>query len=230
MPGWAPFADWMAFRHLDGGPGLESAFTIAYKITDDNGELWSGRFTRFKDKSMEAFAGGASVMRAGVPQLMNALGIDPAQTVFVPALASGETQAKEKGQIPVLARVCAGVVGARFELNALTKQAHNPIHGIFNAADREAELDKAAYAAKKLDTRTVFVFDDFITRGSTQSRIAQAIQATNPRAQVYGVALAKTDRRSWLPNISNDHVPKKWDEHWQRGEERYRTRKAGEKG
>jgi hypothetical protein len=44
------------------------------------------------------------MMRQGMPTLLATLGIDPAKTVFMPALASGETQAKADGQIPVLAR------------------------------------------------------------------------------------------------------------------------------
>jgi predicted amidophosphoribosyltransferase len=128
----------------------------------------------------------------------------------------------------VLTRRCAEDVGVGFELNAVSKQPHKPIHDIYTAADREAELDKAAYAATKLSARTIFIFDDLITRGSTQSRVANAIQATNPGVQVYGVALAKTDRRSFWPNLSNDSVAKKWDELWQQGEQRYRERKAGE--
>lgn len=229
MPGWTPFVDWMAFHHLDGGGGLETAFTIAYKITDDGGELWSNRFNRFKAKNMEAFAGGLKMMRTGIPSLLAALHIDPAKAIFVPALASGETSASEKGQLPVLARLCAEAAGAGFELNALSKQVHKPVHGIFNAADRDAELDKAAYTATKLNARDIFVFDDFITRGSTQSRIAQAIKATTPNARVYGIALAKTERRSYWGNLSNEHVPKKWDDLWLKGEQRYRERKAGGK-
>jgi len=38
MPGWTPFADWMAFSHLDDGAGLTRTLTLAYKITDDSGE------------------------------------------------------------------------------------------------------------------------------------------------------------------------------------------------
>ncbi|MGB9471789.1 MAG: hypothetical protein WBQ59_20760 [Candidatus Acidiferrum sp.] len=111
----------------------------------------------------------------------------------------------------------------------MTKQAHKPIHNIYNASDREAELDQAAYAAGKLPVDTVFVFDDFITRGSTQTRIARAFKAANPQARVYGVALAKTDRRAWNPNLSNDHVSKKWEERWLNGEKAYRDSQTKEK-
>jgi Taurine catabolism dioxygenase TauD, TfdA family len=150
----------MHFRYLDGGPGLEGAFTIGYRITDDAGELWTSRFNRFKAKNMEAFAGGLKMMREGMPGLVTALGIDPDKTVFVAALGSGETQARSDGQIPVLTRGCAEAVGAKFELNALSKQVHKPIHEIFNAAEREAELEKAAYTAGKLPADNVFIFDD----------------------------------------------------------------------
>jgi hypothetical protein len=223
MAGWTPLGDWMHFRHLDGGGAdLDGAFTIGYRITDDGSETWTGRFNRFKAKNADAFSGGLEMVRAGMPGLVTSLGIRPANAVFVPALSSGETKAAPHGQMSVLAGTCAGAAGARFEPNALSKQAHKPIHNIFNASDREAELDKAAYTAANLPVNNVFVFDDFITRGSTQARIAQAIKAANPQARVYGVALAKTDRRAWLPNLSNDHVSKTWDDRWLRGEQVYR--------
>lgn len=227
MPGWTPLADWMAFDHLDGGVGIEKAFTIAYKITDNDGELWSNRFERFKAKNKEAFAGGLRMMRAGISPLLATLNIDPTEVMFVPALSSGETEARADGQMPVVARRCAEAAGASFELNALSKQKHNPIHGIFNAAGRDAELDKAAYVAGKIDRKVVFVVDDFITRGSTLVRIAQAFQASNPGTRVYGVALGKTERQSYWAGLSNNHVIKKWDELWQKGEQKYRERNAG---
>jgi phosphoribosylpyrophosphate synthetase len=229
VPGWTPFVDWMSFPHLDGGGGFERAFTIAYKMTDEGGELWSTRFERFKSKNKEASVGGLYMMRTGIPPLLAALKLDPKQVVFVPALSSGETQASENGQMSVVARRCAEAAGAKFAQNALSKHVHNPIHGIFNAPGRDAELDKAAYVASKIHGKVVFVVDDFITRGSTLSRIAQAIQAANPDMPVYGVALGKTERKSFWPGLSNDHVDKKWDALWQKGEQLYREKSAGEK-
>jgi hypoxanthine-guanine phosphoribosyltransferase len=108
----------------------------------------------------------------------------------------------------------------------LSKQAHKPIHGIFNAAERDAELDKAAYVASKLKAKNVFVVDDLVTRGSTLSRIATAIKASNAGVNVYGVALGKTDRRSFWGNLDNNHVAKAWDDRWQQGEKAYQDHKA----
>jgi orotate phosphoribosyltransferase len=57
------------------------------------------------------------------------------------------------------------------------------------------------YAASKVKEKNVFVIDDLITRGSTLSRIAAAIKAANLGTKVYGIALAKTDRRSFWDAI-----------------------------
>ncbi len=110
--------------------------------------------------------------------------------------------------------------------DAITKQAHRPIHGIYNAADRQAVLDEAEYEGANIDADSILVFDDFITRGDTLSHIAQAILGSNPDATVYGVALGKTERHSWDPNVSNAHVPQEWDTLWERGEQRYQERKG----
>jgi hypothetical protein len=67
---------------------------------------------------------------------------------------------------------------------------------------------------------------DLVTRGSTLSRIATAIKAANPGANVYGVALGKTDRRSFWGHLDNNHVAKAWDDRWQHGEQAYKDHKA----
>ena len=72
------------------------------------------------------------------------------------------------------------------------------------------------------------IIDDFITRGYTLSHMAQAIQDTNPEISVYGIALAKTDRREYHrklygKELSNNHIPPKWETLWNQGEEQYRS-------
>src|SRR5258708_39566884 len=179
MPGRTACGNWMHYNHLDGGNDLDGAYVIGYRITDDDGtDQWTTRFNRFKAKHGAAFAGGAAAINGSMLALLGALRVKPAAAVFVPALGSGETQAAANGQIATLSQQAANTSGAQFSLGALSKQVHKPIHGIFNAGDREAELDKAAYVSGKLPTKTVFVFDDLITRGSTLTRIARAIKAT----------------------------------------------------
>jgi hypothetical protein len=210
----------MHFRHLDGGADLDGAYTMGYRITDDGADPWTAKFNRFKSKDAKAFEGGAHALSGGMPALMKSLGVDPGDAVVVPALGSAETKAAADGQLAKLAGRIGKTTGSAVEVDALSKQAHNPIHGIFDAGAREAELDKAAYVSSKLKTKAknVFVVDDMITRGSTLSRIAAAITAANPCVKVYGVALAKTERRSYWGNLDNNHVAKAWDDRWQQGE------------
>ena len=231
MPGWEEFRGWMAFAYLDANDGLTRSFTIAYKMTDDDAEHWTARFNRFKVKrDRSALVGGVMMMEAAVPRLVKGLGLDVSRTTFVPALSSSETIASEKGHLPILARCCAEATGADFVHDAITKQAHQPIHGIYTAADRRAVLDKAEYKAGDIDADSILVFDDFITRGDTLSHIAEAILESSPGATVYGVALGKAERRAYHRRygieISNDHVPQRWDTLWEQGERRYQKRKG----
>jgi hypothetical protein len=91
MPHWDPFHGWMAFRYLDVNAGLTRSFTIGYRLTDDGGDQWTTRFNRFKAKKRVAIHGGLNMVTTAVPILVKRLGLDPAQTVFVPALSSSET-------------------------------------------------------------------------------------------------------------------------------------------
>ncbi len=73
--------------------------------------------------------------------------------------------------------------------------------------------------SESVATSSVFVVDDFITRGSTLCAIASAIKQKNSGVTVYGLALAKNDRQSFLMDYgheyyTNDHIPSEWDEIW----------------
>ena len=224
MPGWNACGKWMHHSHLDGGNDLDGAYTIGYRITDDGADAWTARFNRFKAKDAAAVAGGVTAIGGSMGELLDALGVTAAGATFVPALGSGETRAAPNGPMAILAREAAKATGAQFNHSALSKKVHQPIHGIFDAGAREAELDKAEYVSGKLPGKTVFAFDDLITRGSTLNRIARAIKAANPDAKVYGVALAKTERRAYWGSLTNDHVAKAWSDAWLRGEMRFGKR------
>lgn len=221
MAYWVPRAGWMDFQLDDMAAELSGAYTIAWKITDDDGsEKWSSRFAALKQKQKPPTYGALALLKGALPGLFSTIGLDPSEAVFIPALSSSETIANEKGQLAYLARNCANAMGAGFVCEAVTKQVHNPIHGIYNLDGRRAELAKANYQASPIKTKSIVIFDDFITAGSTLSRIAQAVRESTPKAKVYGVALGKAERRRWMPDISNDHVLAKWDNLWAEGEKR----------
>ena len=223
MPHWNPFHGWMAFDDLDEDVGLTQAFTIGYRFTDDRGDEWTRRFNGFKAKQRGALRGGAVLMGSAVPGLLGGLGFDAARTAFVPALSSGETVASEDGVLCRLTRYCAQVAQARFVGDAITKKEHERLHKFFNADRRREILDDADFRSGRIEADNILVFDDFITRGNTLSHIAQALLASNQRVRIYGVALAKTERLSYHRErfgreLSNDHVPQRWERTWREGE------------
>ncbi len=222
---WAPIAGWMGFPYLSQSAGITHSFALGYRLTDNGQEPWTQRFNRFKANQIGALYGGARLLYAAVPRLIQTMGTDIRDCVFVPALSSSETVAAEKRAIPIIAKETARLVGARFELGALSKNPHGRIHNLYSAESRNAELDKAQYKSTNLGARQVFVFDDFITRGDTLSRIALAIHAANPQVNVYGIALAKTERIDFCPNPTNDQMSAEWNTIWEGGEQETKAAK-----
>lgn len=216
---WTATADWMRFGQLSQMAGVSAAYTLGYKLTDKTDEPWTSRFVRFKSGDVEALYGASRLMYTAVPDLFAALRLKPAETVFIPALSSGETKANPERAIPFIAKGCATSLGVRFRIDALSKNVHKKIHSFYSVAERNAELDKAKYESKQLDALHVLVFDDFITRGDTLSRIALAVLAKNPKTTVYGVALAKNERVAYCPNPTNDQIAGRWNLAWRRGEQ-----------
>lgn len=85
MAYWQPFEEWIDFRYLDGGSAaLQQCYTIAYRITDEPDE-WSLRFNAFKRKEEDAIRRAARLAQYAVPPLLQKLGIDRSDALFVPA-------------------------------------------------------------------------------------------------------------------------------------------------
>ncbi|MGM4983239.1 hypothetical protein [Rhizobium sp. 11_C7_N12_5] len=217
-------AGWMGFPYLSVSNGLTYSYAIAYRLKDKTSENWTARFIQFKNKSNKAEWGGATVFYEAVPALIKQLGLNPKRTAFIPALSSGEVKADPDRSMSWIARVSAEMCGAQYTDTALSKNVHEKIHGIYSAEGRTAELDKANYQSTKIDADHIFVFDDFITRGDTLSRIALAVLAANPKCKVYGIALAKAESVGFCPNPDNDQVPTRWDDLWKQGEQEHEAK------
>ena len=231
MTDWNPFKGWMELTNLRVHEGLTSCFTIGYRFTDHASEKWTARFNRFKyEKSAHSTAiyGAKNLMRVSVLNLVDSLALKSSKTVFMPALSSCETIASKNGVISNITHLCAKEANMDFVRDAITKEEHTPLHRYSNAATRKEILDKANYKSERIKAENFLIIDDFITSGDTLSHMAQAIHETNPGTSVYGVALAKTDRREYHKKwygkeLSNDHVPCKWETLWNTGEEQYRS-------
>lgn len=162
-------------------------------------------------------------MQVAVPLLVKHLELGTSGTFFVAALGSSETIASDSSILTAMTRCAAKAATAPFISDAITKKAHPPLHNFYTAAKRREILDAAEYRSAKIPAKSVMIFDDFITTGDTLSHIAEAIHAANNGVTVFGVALAKTERRAYHKDrfgidLSNDHVPKKWEAAWDQGE------------
>lgn len=220
---WSEFHGWMAFDRLSEDVGVTRAFTVGYRLTDDPGDRWTARFNAFKDKQGAALRGGAAMLRDAVPSLVDGLaedlGLDTSKTVFVPALSSSETVASPSSVLWRLAQFCASCSGVEFAGERITKKAHEKLHGHGDASKRRAILAAADFRSEEIHADNVLILDDFITRGSTMSHLARAILKRNPGLRVFAVALGKTERRSYCREkfgveISNEHVPPRWERSW----------------
>ena len=211
----------LSFESLDSGYDIDRAFAIGYRFQDIPNELWTRRFFRFKLGQGRSRTAGGNLLGVATQVILSELGLDGAKVTFVPALASGETVASEKGLLPRIARWCAKQCDSEFAPELLRKNAHPSLHGYSEASQREDIVASAEYTSDLVTTPNVFVLDDLITRGSTLCAIARAIKEQNPGVAVYGVALAKNDRQSFLKDYghdyyTNDHIPSEWNEIWER--------------
>ena len=233
MADWEVVDGWLKLDELDEGDGLTVAFAIGYRFTDQRQELWTERFNRFKRAETKALRGGAMVLGGACQGLVRRLGLDRSRTVFIPALSSKETVARNSGTLWKLAEYCARQVGARFVGDGVRKKAHAPLHRQLDSAARKAILDEADFRASRIEGENIVIFDDFITRGATMSHIARAILDVNPGAKVYGVALGNNQSAKYveevlLLDIDNSHIPDSWDVLWRKGEAWRRGKKREE--
>lgn len=210
----------LAFGELDSGYEVDRAFAIGYRFQDVRKDLWTQRFSRFKAGRKKSQRAAARILGLATPVLLSKLNLDSRTVTFVPALSSEETIASEGRVLPAIARWCAKQCGSQFAIDLLRKKRHARLHGqIRTATERECILASAEYVCETVSTANMFVVDDLITRGSTLCAIAGAIKERNPGVTVYGLALAKNDRQSFLldnghAHYTNDHIPSEWDEIW----------------
>jgi len=196
------------FQRLDRSNALSGALCLGYRFTDEGEELWTRFVNRFKEKEPVAVQRASQILAESV----GLLSFMRRPVVVVPVLPSGATSAAADHPVTLLAAAIAKLSGFVPAMNLLSKRIHRPLHGIYDADTRDAEVG-GAYAARRFPdigitaVGTVILVDDMCTRGATFNDAARAIRAANGSRAVYGVALAKTERKSyWNGAIDNGHL------------------------
>jgi len=213
----------MGFPKIDTRNGKVSAFTIAYNFVDDGSEVWSSRFLRFRQDEEYARVAARVLILQAFPILFDRLNVTREDSAIVPVLRSNETKITGENYIAKIARACANAVKCRYAGELLKKNIHKPLHEVVGTSNVVAELNKAAYRSDRIETKNVFLFDDFIDRGEAMSHIGQAVLKSNPNSTIWGIALGKSEKHSWNPELDNGHVSKKWGDIWEQGEQLART-------
>ena len=210
---------WLHFSQLDYGYPVNGAFTIGYRLLDNQDERWSRRFLGAKDGVKSSIDAATAVLTVAIPQLISIYRWDGSDLTFTPAVRSRERTASPAGPLAILTQHCATQSGSQVDLQLLNKDPHESLHRPRKSVpERRAILEAANFSARNVNTPRVIIVDDLITSGLTLSYSATAIKARNPRAQVYGLALGKHE---YLSNLAdeikgspNQHIPDGWDQLW----------------
>jgi hypothetical protein len=219
---YSPVARWMHFPNLDGMDGVDGVYAVGWRLTDVATDPWTSRFNEFKANHPKAIMGATALIKLALPELLKCQGWSPSRTGLTVALSSSDTKVVPSKPLPTAASVCAPAVGITYLPNLLAKSVHRSLHKCSSAAERTAEITKANYRAAKVSgsLKRILVLDDFATRGDTLTAIASAIKAQTPTIRVIGIALGKSERKSYAAGcgyeISNDHVPREWGDAWDR--------------
>jgi hypothetical protein len=200
--------DFLTFERLDRADHLVQVLCLGYRFTDDSSERWTAFVNRVKNNQDGAVGRAEDVLRTAVSGIQF-----PNKPVIVVAiLGSGDTSTRQGSAVPRLAASVGSLDGYVYCPTLLRKERHRSLHGLRSAASRDAEVDGKYRSARFRDigiqrVGCVLLVDDLVTRGTTMNDAARSIRETNGNVPVFGVALGKTDRRSyWGDRISNDHV------------------------
>lgn len=196
------------FDRLDRSDALSGALCLGYRFTDEGAELWTRFVNRFKQKEPVVVQRASQILAQSVGQLS----FKRSPVVVVPVLSSGATAADANHPVTQLAAAIASLPGFVPAMTLLSKRVHRPLHGIYDAGARDAEVG-GAYSARRFSdigikaVGSVVLVDDMFTRGATLNDAARAIRAANGPTSVFGIALAKTERRAyWNGAIDNGHL------------------------
>jgi len=213
---------WMQFNSLDNFSNIIAVYTICYSLTgkEHENELWTKRIKDFKDGDLKAKKGAGFLLWKSLDELLKYLNIEFDRCGLICALSSSDEKINMKKNLSKVAKwVAKEKLKLKWMPNLLSKSKHEALHKIRGANARDNTVNNKYFSGIiNNDIENLFIFDDIVTRGSTMSEIARAVIDKNQSINIYGVALAKSERPSYAP-VSNENVSKKFNEYWVFGEE-----------
>ena len=210
-------SDWWLYQNI--GNRLDSIYCFGYRIGTSMDDEWTVRINKFKQGRERDIRKAIRTLRTASPSLFERIGINPETTAVIPVLGSQETSANSRSKISRLAKAIADGADAKFMLDCLSKNKHDPLHLQTDRNARDQALNKANYQASEFDhhCENVIIVDDIVTRGKTMSAVANAIHRSNPLVEIFGFALGRHVRRDYLPvgfDEANAEIPDELAEIW----------------
>jgi len=183
-------------------------YCMAYRLLDSPDEIWTSRVNDFKFGSQNQVKAAITVF----PQLIKEVLKSPIKSGFAAGLIpSASKTLHTKNRVFLLGRAIAIALNIPWEPNILSKKPHQSLKSIYTGGyDRDMTV-KGCYASEVISgfkgRTTVYLVDDFCTRGSTLLDATRAIVESNPRLKIriVGLILAKNERVHWAGETANNN-------------------------
>lgn len=217
FPQPSPFGHLFWFSELSSPASLllRGYLTLGWYIRDNLDE-WSGRFLSFKNSDAGSVRGACTVLSIA----LSAIDWQSEGPIAVcAAMNSAQTIHDPRKPQAIVAAHLAQQFGFQYVGASFEKSAHKSLHRLTGGAhEREAEVSGKYRLTQKFDARLVLVIDDIVTRGTTTGDIARAIHMHNPKVDVVGIALGKSETaffaESYDVKLNNNHIPTRWAKIW----------------
>lgn len=209
----------LEFKNLRNQKHVAAIYAVGWRIMDAPDE-WTDRFSAFKVGERQGVRGACTV----VPQIIKAHRLEAKNIVLVSAISSDETSLNNKASLFKLGHALGKTLGWLWCPSILEKKKHSPLHKMGGepgekATRRDSEI-RGKYTAGPIPEKcdAVVILDDLCTRGSTITEISRAIIAQKKGLKMWGLVLAKNDRKHYMAScghdIGNGHIPNKYARLW----------------
>jgi hypothetical protein len=204
MVDWDVLGEMLRFKNLDSYPSCD-VYATFFRLSGAEADAWTKKLMDFKDGYSHAVTGACALLDRVLP----AVQIQQQPVTIVSAIPSSAERLPPDHFLHRVGAVVAARLGGTWRPDILRKSVHESRHknSGLSLGQRTAIVTGVYVADTVPEKGTVVIVDDVITSGGTLRDASRAILKANPKLTTIGVAMSKTDRRSFLgERVNNDHI------------------------
>ncbi len=194
-------------------------FSLAYRFKDDKSELWTRRINDCKQGDSAQIEAAIKVMLVATEFIRDKI---KDNTIALSAIGSSDTVLDDCSFNFKMGERISSNLYLDWRPELISKEKHIPLHGSKHSREKRDHILKNVYMSKKLppDTKTIVIFDDLCTNGTTMKSILRSVHKSNPDREInaIGICLGKSESKSFHAKcgveIDNSHVPSRFSELW----------------